>query len=25
MPGLPKVPAANKISLDIDGKVIGLF
>jgi len=25
MPGLPKVPAANKISLDVDGKVIGLF
>jgi formate--tetrahydrofolate ligase len=25
MPGLPKVPAANKISLDSDGKVIGLF
>ncbi len=25
MPGLPKVPAANKISLDADGKVIGLF
>ena len=25
MPGLPKVPAANKISLDANGKVIGLF
>ena len=25
MPGLPKAPAANKISLDADGKVIGLF
>ena len=25
MPGLPKAPAANKISLDADGKVVGLF
>ncbi|NWK56500.1 formate--tetrahydrofolate ligase [Verrucomicrobiaceae bacterium N1E253] len=25
MPGLPKVPAANRIDLDDDGKVIGLF
>ncbi|HXI37860.1 MAG TPA: hypothetical protein VNH80_13205 [Burkholderiales bacterium] len=24
MPGLPKVPSANKIDL-IDGKVVGLF
>ena len=24
MPGLPKVPAANKIDL-VDGKVVGLF
>jgi len=25
MPGLPKVPSAEKIDLDADGKVIGLF
>jgi formate--tetrahydrofolate ligase len=25
MPGLPKTPAANRISLDDDGKVVGLF
>ena len=25
MPGLPKVPAANKIDLDGEGKVVGLF
>ncbi len=25
MPGLPKVPAANKIDLDDEGKVVGLF
>lgn len=25
MPGLPKVPAANKIDLDDSGKVVGLF
>jgi formate--tetrahydrofolate ligase len=25
MPGLPKVPSANKIDLDDDGKVVGLF
>jgi len=25
MPGLPKVPAANRIDLDDDGKVVGLF
>ncbi|HXZ95531.1 MAG TPA: formate--tetrahydrofolate ligase, partial [Burkholderiales bacterium] len=25
MPGLPKVPAAEKIDLDDDGKVVGLF
>jgi formate--tetrahydrofolate ligase len=24
MPGLPKVPSANKIDL-VDGKVVGLF
>jgi formate--tetrahydrofolate ligase len=25
MPGLPKVPAANSIDVDENGKVIGLF
>jgi len=25
MPGLPKVPAATKIDLTADGKVVGLF
>jgi formate--tetrahydrofolate ligase len=25
MPGLPKVPSAEKIDLDDDGKVVGLF
>jgi formate--tetrahydrofolate ligase len=25
MPGLPKVPAANKIDVDESGKIIGLF
>ena len=25
MPGLPKIPAANAIDLDDDGKVVGLF
>jgi formate--tetrahydrofolate ligase len=25
MPGLPRVPAANKIGLDADGNVVGLF
>jgi formate--tetrahydrofolate ligase len=25
MPGLPKVPAAEKIDLTDDGKVVGLF
>jgi formate--tetrahydrofolate ligase len=25
MPGLPKVPSAEKIDLDADGKVVGLF
>ena len=25
MPGLPKVPSANKIDIDDDGKVVGLF
>ncbi len=25
MPGLPKVPSANKIDIDEDGKVVGLF
>ncbi len=25
MPGLPKVPAAEKIDIDADGKVVGLF
>ena len=25
MPGLPKVPAANRIDLDESGKVVGLF
>lgn len=25
MPGLPKVPAANRIDVDADGKIIGLF
>jgi len=25
MPGLPKVPAAEKIDLDEDGNIIGLF
>ena len=25
MPGLPKVPAAEKINLDKDGKIVGLF
>ena len=25
MPGLPKVPAANNIDVDADGKITGLF
>lgn len=25
MPGLPKVPAAEKIDVDVDGKITGLF
>ena len=25
MPGLPKVPAAEKIDVNSDGKIIGLF
>ena len=25
MPGLPKVPAANNIDVDSDGKITGLF
>lgn len=25
MPGLPKIPAANKIDINADGKVVGLF
>ena len=25
MPGLPKIPAAEKIDLDNDGNIIGLF
>ncbi len=25
MPGLPKVPAAEKIDVDADGKITGLF
>ena len=25
MPGLPKVPAAEKIDVDADGKISGLF
>jgi len=25
MPGLPKIPAAEKIDLDDDGNIIGLF
>jgi formate--tetrahydrofolate ligase len=25
MPGLPRVPAANRIGLDKDGNVVGLF
>ena len=25
MPGLPKVPAAERIDVDADGKIIGLF
>ena len=25
MPGLPKVPAAEKIDVDSDGKITGLF
>ena len=25
MPGLPKVPAANRIDIDDDGKITGLF
>ena len=25
MPGLPKVPAASKIDLDANGKIVGLF
>jgi formate--tetrahydrofolate ligase len=25
MPGLPKVPAANTIDVDGDGKIVGLF
>jgi formate--tetrahydrofolate ligase len=25
MPGLPKVPAANNIDIDSDGRITGLF
>ena len=25
MPGLPKVPAANSIDVDENGKIVGLF
>ncbi|MBO5714003.1 MAG: formate--tetrahydrofolate ligase, partial [Clostridia bacterium] len=25
MPGLPKVPSAEKIDVDKDGKIVGLF
>jgi len=25
MPGLPKVPAANAIDVDEEGKIVGLF
>ena len=25
MPGLPRVPAAEKIDIDTDGKITGLF
>jgi formate--tetrahydrofolate ligase len=25
MPGLPKVPAANSIDVDVDGRTVGLF
>jgi formyltetrahydrofolate synthetase len=25
MPGLPKVPSANAIDVDDDGKIVGLF
>jgi len=25
MPGLPKVPAADRIDIDKDGKIVGLF
>jgi formate--tetrahydrofolate ligase len=25
MPGLPRVPAAEKIDIDANGKVVGLF
>jgi formate--tetrahydrofolate ligase len=25
MPGLPKVPAANSIDVDANGKIVGLF
>jgi formate--tetrahydrofolate ligase len=25
MPGLPKVPAANNIDVDSDGRITGLF
>jgi formyltetrahydrofolate synthetase len=25
MPGLPKVPAADSIDLDAEGKIVGLF
>ncbi|MPN17842.1 Formate--tetrahydrofolate ligase [bioreactor metagenome] len=25
MPGLPKVPSAEKIDVDVDGKISGLF
>jgi formate--tetrahydrofolate ligase len=25
MPGLPKVPAADRIDLDTDGNIVGLF
>ncbi len=25
MPGLPKVPAANSIDIDENGKIVGLF
>jgi len=25
MPGLPKIPSADRIDLDDDGKVVGLF